>query len=479
MEQAMTLGGYKRPSVNWYPGHIAKAEKMLSETLKSVDVVIEVRDARAPKATAHPRVAEWAAGRPRVVVLTKVDMVPKLSSAKWRQSYEHFGAGNWDYEVDLQTRNQALQAVSERGKYDTTANSISSNSNSKKGRKKMKQIVSRVENVLFIDAKRGQGVHAIHRAVLKAGSHVNERRKKRGLSERPLRVGVIGYPNVGKSALINRILGRKRARSANTPGITRSLQWIRVRNDKKQQGKDFELLDSPGIIPANLQDQSDALLLAACNSIGTGAYDNQGVAAYLFEWLKTLHIMGKGEITSPQWRNKCLDRYGFDPMVPPKILHNSPNEDEQLMTGEDMVFFVADATCRGDVENASRKMLQDFRSERLGPISLQLAPESEKDEGQTGVKVQRGIAAFEGVTDEIFLSRQQRMEKEEEEMERKGKEAMEAVKERGLELPPMMGGGNVEGVEEENEEKEQKTTDKQDSSSVATKDIGKGMFDGW
>ncbi len=87
-----------------------------------------------------------------------------------------------------------------------------------------------------------------------------------------------------KSALINRLLGRKRARTANTPGVTRSLQWIRVAADKSTAAsgsgssssrREFELLDSPGIIPSDMIDQTDALLLAACNSVGVGAYDNQ------------------------------------------------------------------------------------------------------------------------------------------------------------------------------------------------------------
>lgn len=152
-----------------------------------------------------------------------------------------------------------------------------------------------MEQVLFVDAKQGQGIHALHRAIFKAGAHVQERRDRRGLKERPLRVGIIGYPNVGKSALINRILGRKRAKTANRPGVTRSLQWIRIKTDEDtststvsgsigrngstntaaKKKREFELLDSPGIIPAKMVDQSDAILLAACNCIGEAAYDNQ------------------------------------------------------------------------------------------------------------------------------------------------------------------------------------------------------------
>jgi ribosome biogenesis GTPase A len=287
-EDLYSSSGYKKPTVNWYPGHIAKAERQLAETLKAVDVIVEVRDARACKATSHERVGEWCAGRPRIVVLTHVDQIPKLSLLQWKKSYETFGAGRWDAQVNAQVRNQAVQASLERQKYTAPSTKTAA------------FVVSPVENVLFVDAKQGQGIHAITRAIFKAGAHVQERRERRGLKERSLRVGIIGYPNVGKvmiyyretglsdlvflttsllfvqSALINRILGRRRARTANTPGVTRSLQWIRVRTDEaKTKKKEFELLDSPGVIPANLVDQDDAALLAACNCIGQAAYDNQ------------------------------------------------------------------------------------------------------------------------------------------------------------------------------------------------------------
>lgn len=91
-ESYINISGYRRPKVNWFPGHIAKAERLLSETLKSVDVVIEVRDARAPKATAHPNVGSWSAGRPRVVVLTRLDAVTSISRECWRRAYAKLGA---------------------------------------------------------------------------------------------------------------------------------------------------------------------------------------------------------------------------------------------------------------------------------------------------------------------------------------------------------------------------------------------------
>mmetsp|Transcript_1795 Transcript_1795/g.4762 ORF Transcript_1795/g.4762 Transcript_1795/m.4762 type:complete len:344 (+) Transcript_1795:122-1153(+) len=203
VDSILISSGYNRPLVNWYPGHIAKAERLLSETLKSVDVVVEVRDARCPKATAHPRVAEWSAGRPRVVVLTHADAVTSASRGSWKKAYEELGAGRWDGSVDGQVRNAALQAWRERKRWKSAGDG---SSGGKKGGRKSEQqqiredleLSSQVEDVLFVDAKRGAGVRGINRAVLRAGAHVNERRARRGLNERPLRVGVIGYPNVGK-----------------------------------------------------------------------------------------------------------------------------------------------------------------------------------------------------------------------------------------------------------------------------------------
>ncbi len=195
-EELLEESGYHRPVVQWYPGHIAKAERQLAETLKAVDVVVEVRDARACKATAHPRVGEWCAGRPRVVVLTHLDMIPKQAAAAWRRAYETLGAERWDdAPINNQVANQAQQARDIRFQYGD---------DKKQSKKKEPQVeksntaITPVDQVLFVNAKQGQGIHALHRAIHKAGSHVQERRERRGLNPRPLRVGIIGYPNVGK-----------------------------------------------------------------------------------------------------------------------------------------------------------------------------------------------------------------------------------------------------------------------------------------
>ncbi len=517
-----------------------RAERQLSETLKSVDVVIEVRDARAPKATAHPSVGKWTAGRPRVVVLTRADTVTSKTRESWRSAYERLGADRWEETLGGEEKNRNAQWRKERSKYTGENDNISSNQKVDENENISDDgYAGGVEEVLFVDAKRGQGTHAITRAVYKAGRHVNERRNRRGLNDRPLRVGIIGFPNVGKvsrivqrifsdfisallnpmsslekSALINRLLGRKRAKTANTPGVTRSLQWIRVATDKYSNSASggsslsrstrdtgginnnnsvrksgFELLDSPGIIPSDMLDQNDALLLAACNSIGVGAYDNQAVASYLCDRIQSIVLMGKDTLAAPQWREKCIERYGFDPIKPlsqQKIAarwgsdHNdgssstwmafaAANQD-RIPTGEDMLFIVADNTCNGDPENAARKILQDFRSGRMGPIAVQLAPDTEGDDGQTLISNVRGDGLDSRVvsspTDwKRALEEEGRRHKEE--IEHRSRAAVEAAKEKGLNLPPVM-----ESVVNEDEFDEE-------VKKPAESEVGKGLFDGW
>ena len=268
--------------------------------------------------------------------------------------------------------------------------------------------------------------------------------------------------SVGKSALINRLLGRRRAKTANTPGVTRSLQWIRVRSDtdtsssKSKKGSkrtEFELLDSPGIIPAVLDDQSDAMLLAACNCIGDAAYDNQAVAAYLCEWILQIHRLRYEPQTVPSWRQKCRERYKFDPL---------DQQQQPDYTGEDMLFQVADATCQGDPEDAARKILQDFRKGHMGPACLQVAPVESKDQNPLASAERGGGSATE----------RERLRREmEEERRARAARAMETAKERGLELPPMM----MQQRNQQLEEEEGGT----DEPSAGPESVGKGLFDGW
>ncbi len=284
------------PLIQWYPGHIAKAEKALKEQLKRVDVILEVRDARIPLSTHHPRIAQWAPDKPCVLVLNRQDMIPAHLREAWRDWFKEQGQAAY-----------------------------------------------------FTDAKGGKGVKALAKIAAKAGGAINERRKNRGMRPRSVRTVVIGYPNVGKSALINRLVGRRVVESARKAGVTRQLRWVRIDDN-------LDLLDAPGILPARLDDQTAAVKLALCDDIGTASYDNQRVAANLVEQLKTLQKVTGGSV------------------VPEHLLRDRYNVDEWDGTGEDYLITMGDTKYQGDVERAARKLLQDFRKGVLGPVPLEIPP---------------------------------------------------------------------------------------------------------
>ncbi|NER34121.1 MAG: ribosome biogenesis GTPase YlqF [Oscillatoria sp. SIO1A7] len=276
-------------TIQWYPGHIAKAERELKEQLKLVDVVLEVLDARIPLVSHHPQVPQWVGSKQRVLTINRVDMISPKMRDRWIAWFKEQG-----------------------------------------------------ETPYFTNAKDGTGVKAVAKAAKAAGIQVNERRASRGMLPRPVRAVAIGFPNVGKSALINRLLGRRVVESARRPGVTRRLRWTRI-------SKELELLDAPGVIPSKLEDQTAALKLAICDDIGDAGYDNQRVAAGLVDLLGSL---ASAESLQP--------RYKLDPTP---------------ITGEEYIYELAELRYRGDMERAARVLLNDFRTGLLGQISLDLPPE--------------------------------------------------------------------------------------------------------
>ncbi len=282
-------------SIQWYPGHIAKAEKALKEQLKLVDVVLEVRDTRIPLATHHPQVQEWIGTKARVLVLNRLDMISPPAQQAWMRWFRQQG-----------------------------------------------------EDPYFTDAQAGKGITAVAKAAQKAGIELNERRQQRGMLPRPVRAVVIGFPNVGKSALINRLLNRRVVESAARAGVTRQLRWVRISDQ-------LELLDAPGIIPLKLNNQLNANKLAICNDIGDASYDNQRVAIVLIELLQQLAINSTDLLPN----NPLLARYDLD---------------FADMTAEDYLIALAQKRHQGDVERTARQMLTDFRKGALGAIALEVPP---------------------------------------------------------------------------------------------------------
>ena len=276
------------PPIQWYPGHIAKAEKQLKEQLKRVDVVLEVLDARIPLASHHPQIDSWIGNKPRIVVLNRMDMIPQSIEQGWRKWFE-----------------------------------------------------SQAKQPYFTNAKQGKGIKAIKSAAQNTGGVMNQRRRDRGMRPRPVRAVVIGFPNVGKSALINRLVGRKVVVSERRAGVTRQLRWVRISDE-------IELLDAPGVIPWRLENQQDAVKLAICEDIGQASYDNQIVAAAAVDLLLEL---------------------GYE-----KTLQSRFNLDPKGMTGEAFIQTASDCLYRGDKERVARQILYDFRTGNMGEIPLELPP---------------------------------------------------------------------------------------------------------
>ena len=287
---------YKLNLIQWYPGHIAKAEKNLKEQLKRVDVVLEVRDARIPLATNHPQVNEWVGNKARVLVLNRIDMIFPQVRSLWT---------NW-------LRNQG-------------------------------------EAPIFTNAQSGQEIVLVSKATQATGKEINQRRQERGMLPRPVRAVVIGFPNVGKSALINRLIGKRVVESAARPGVTRQLRWVRI-------SEQLELLDAPGVIPARLEDQTAAVKLAICDDIGEASYNNQTIAAVFVD------IINKLQETSPN-------------LLPPHPLLSRYEIDSIIYTGEEYLHVLAEHRYTGDVERAARHIITDFRKGLLGKIPLELPPD--------------------------------------------------------------------------------------------------------
>lgn len=275
--------------IHWYPGHIAKAEKQLLEQLKLVDVVIEVRDSRILMSSKHPKIEKWVEGKSHILVCNRIDAITSNVKTQWMR---------WFTEQDRMA--------------------------------------------YFTDAQAGKGMVDLLKAAQVAGEKVNERRHGRGMLPRPVRAVVVGFPNVGKSALINRLLKKRVVASSNKAGVTRQLRWIRISDQ-------IELLDTPGVIPPLLHDQDAAMKLAICDDIGQAAYDNVLVAAEAVDLLIKLNA-------------KLSSRYVIDPAT--------------VTSGIEYIHEVAALNkFQGDLDKVARLILYDFRKGKLGAIALEMPPQ--------------------------------------------------------------------------------------------------------
>ena len=217
------------PRLQWYPGHMRKAERLVKENLKLVDVVVELLDARIPMSSANPVLREIVAGRPRLVVLNKSDLAEPTATRAWVQYFA----------------SQDIVAVP-------------------------------------VDVVKGRGIKELVQEIQRLAVPRTEKLAKHGAKPRAARCMILGIPNVGKSSLINRLSGGARTKVENRPGVTRAKQWIRI-------GAQLELLDMPGILWPKFEDAQAALRLAFTGAISDTVYDVGGVVLQLLRALRTVY----------------------------------------------------------------------------------------------------------------------------------------------------------------------------------------------
>ena len=251
MSKTDNVRGYEdKKTINWYPGHMAKTKREITEKINLIDVIYEVIDSRMPLSSKLIDIDDLVKTKPRIVIFTKYDLCDQEETNKFVKYYESLG-----YKVlccDLINNKNVVNRIIEES------------------------------NIILKD--------------------MNEKRKEKGLKPRAIRALVVGVPNVGKSTLINRLVGRKAAVIGDKPGVTKALSWIRI-------NKDIELLDSPGILWPKIENQQHAYNLASLSSIKEEILDPYELSVHI---LKTMYKLYPGHL-----KNRYgIEKIDFDDIVP-------------------------------------------------------------------------------------------------------------------------------------------------------------------
>ena len=275
----------------WYPGHMTKAKRMMQENIKLIDIVVELLDARVPRASKNPDIDQLANNKFRLVILNKADLADEEATRQWENYYK------------------------EKGFF-----------------------------VVKVNAQKGQGIKNVKGAIMEACKEKMERDRKRGIMNRPIRAMVAGIPNVGKSTFINSFAGKACTKTGNKPGVTKGKQWIKI-------NKDVELLDTPGILWPKFEDQIVGLHLAFIGSIKDEIIQVEELSLNLIQFLQENYPV------------QLKERYSLP---------------EEELTPEQALAHIAEFRfCKKqggevDFEKAAAIVMEDFRSGKIGRITLEL-----------------------------------------------------------------------------------------------------------
>ena len=277
-------------NINWYPGHMKKTRELIKENLKAVDVVVEIIDSRIPVSSRNPVIDELIRGKRRIVVLGKADLADDAETAKWKE-----------------------KIAADKG----------------------------VAQVLALNLQSGENINRLLRAL----ESEQDRRNAERSVKRPLRIMIVGVPNVGKSSLINRLTGKRSAMTGDKPGVTKGKQWLTLSNG-------MQLLDTPGILWPKFEDPDVGLNLAFCGSIKD---DILGVQDLGYELIRVL-----GE----RYPDLLMERYKLDEISDQAIenMDNIAMKRGFIMSGK-----------RIDYERTGRTVLDEFRGGKIGRITLEKA----------------------------------------------------------------------------------------------------------
>lgn len=286
---------YEKMNIQWFPGHMTKAQRMIEENLKLVDAVCEILDARIPRSSRNPDIDRLAGDKPRLVILNRVDLADPQCTARWRKAFEEKGLA-----------------------------------------------------ILETDAKSGKGVNGFAPAIRRLLADKLAEYEAKGQIGRPLRVMILGIPNVGKSTFINKVAGRKAAIAGDKPGVTRGKQWISI-------DAGLDLLDTPGILWPKFDSQEVGEMLAITNAIKADVLDKETLGANFMLRLRQMY---------PQ---ALRDRYKIEP-------EPQANGYELLEAAAKKRGFLVS---RGeyDLERMANTLLGEYHEGKLGRLTLELPDE--------------------------------------------------------------------------------------------------------
>ena len=276
-------------NIQWYPGHMTKARRMMQENIKLIDVVIELVDSRLPYSSKNPDIDALANGKYRILLMAKSDMADPKITAAWEKWYR------------------------DKGFY-----------------------------VMSINGRSKTGIKGVNELIMEASKEKIERDRRRGIKNRPVRAMIAGIPNVGKSTFINSFAGKAAAKTGNKPGVTRGKQWIRL-------NQQVEMLDTPGLLWPKFEDQSIGLKLAASGSINDDILDTGEICHHLIAFLLR------------KYPDALATRYQVDGLTDAQsVLEAIAAQRGALKSGG-----------IADLDKACALLLDDFRSLRLGRITLE------------------------------------------------------------------------------------------------------------